>query len=87
MPVAQEVSFVQDEIENIPMEEPELAPEPMPEFEPEPVPVAVPDPDPESDLEPEPEAEPVGKEKPYMVIDPDVLENSPFFQDQPDDEK
>ena len=67
MPVAQEVSFVQDEIENIPMEEPELAPEPVPEFEPEPVPVAVPDPDPifepepmpEPVLEPEPEFEPI----------------------------
>ncbi len=56
MPVAQEVSFAQDEIDNITMDEPEFAPEPV--LEPEPIPVPEPVLEPEPVFEPEPLAEP-----------------------------
>ena len=54
------------------VEEPAAA-DPEPEPEPEPVEVGAPDPDPEADFESAAE----GDEKPYRVIDPEVLENSP----------
>ena len=60
--------------------EPAAEPEPEPAAEPEPAEAGAPDPDPEADFEAG-----SGEEKPYMVIDPEVFENSPFFEDKPDD--